>query len=107
MVLIMAKVEENITRITADQWYLNSSTSGTFTISLASLASSKTSGSCRWRRIQKAMPVRAMLIQKGTRQPQVSSCSSGSEATGMKTRVASTMPNMIPLMVKLAKKERR
>ncbi len=49
----------------------------------------------------------AMLIQNGTRQPHDSSCSSGSAATGMKTRVASSCPPWVPLSVKLVKKPRR
>ncbi|MDQ0948252.1 hypothetical protein QFZ24_002175 [Streptomyces phaeochromogenes] len=47
-----------------------------------------------------------MLIQNGTRQPQESSWSSGSAATGMNTSVARSWPPWVPLSVKLVKKPR-
>ncbi len=49
----------------------------------------------------------ATLSQNGTRQPHDSSWSSGSWATGMKTRVAMSWPPWVPLSVKLVKKPRR
>src|SRR5699024_3272292 len=107
IVLIMAKVDEQVTRISGARLSRNKATTGISGFCSSSLTSSKASGSSRLRRIQIAKMVRMTLIRKGTRQPQLKSLSSGSIATGMNTSVANTMPSMMPDAVKLAKKDRR
>src|SRR5690625_3442981 len=111
MVLIIAKVDENVTRSNAGKCSRNRRTRGTSgtdgLFASASFNYAKTTVSAKLRRIQTAKTVMKILIRNGMRQPQLNSSSSGSMATGMNTRVASTMPNMIPDAVKLAKNDRR
>ncbi len=105
--LIIANEELNATRSTVRQCERKTSTTGTAATSSLSFISSKTSGSSRLRRSHNATTVTTMLAQNGIRQPHEYSASSGREAIGMNTRLETTMPNMMPLIVNEVKNERR
>lgn len=53
------------------------------------------------------MTTTTALSQKGSLQPQLSSCSTGRSATGRNTTVASEQPTAQPTMTKLVKNPRR
>ena len=92
------------TRSTLAQWSRNRTAIGT----LATAASSrKAGGSSSRRRIIRPTTTTTALSQNGTRQPQLSSCSSGIAPIGRNTAVAMIRPACVPLSVKLVKKPRR
>jgi hypothetical protein len=53
------------------------------------------------RRITSPATATTTLSQNGTRQPQLSNCSSGNAATGRNTAVAMIWPACVPFSVKL------
>ncbi len=107
IVLTEATKAPAITRSTSAQCSRSRTASGSLATPSVDACRVKAGVSWRLRRMNHPTTATATLSQNGIRQPHDSRCSSGSAATGMKTRVARSWPACVPLRVKLVNQPRR